>query len=68
MAELKKEFIGGIGLQAIKDIVDNLEKMGMGFKVNKSPLSDMPTFGYRLLVEFDSETKVVKNLVIEVEK
>ena len=67
MAELKKEMIGGIGIPVIKDIINSVEQMGIA-KVNKHPLSDLPNFAYKLFVEFDSETKVAKNLVIEIEK
>lgn len=67
MAELKKEMIGGIGTPDIKEIINNLDGM-LGLRVNKHPLSDLPNFVYKLFVEFDSGTKVVKNLVIEIEK
>lgn len=63
---LKKEMIGGIGAPMIKEIINNLDKIDMGLKVNKHPLSNSPSFAYKLFVEFDSETKTVKNLIIEI--
>lgn len=65
--KLEKEMIGGIGIPIIKDIIASVEQLGIA-KINKHPLSDLPIFSYKLFVEFDSETKVLKNLVIEVEK
>lgn len=65
---MDKEMIGLMGADFIKSIVDNLENLDMGLKIRKHPLSDLPNFSYKLFVEFDSKTKVVKNLVIELDK
>lgn len=69
MAELKREFIGGIGEPVIKEIVNNLENMDMNFKVKKSHIHDWKDYMYRLFVEFEEKDGVrqVKALVIEVE-
>lgn len=65
---IDKIMIGGIGTPEIKEIIDNLDKIFKDIKVNKHPLSDMENFAYKLYVEVDTDTKTVKNLVIEIEK
>ena len=69
MAELKREFIGSVGLQPIKDIVNDLEKLGQNYKVKKSHIHDWKGYQYRLFAEFEEKdgVKQVKSLVIEVE-
>ena len=67
MAKLEREFIGGIGLQPIKDIVNNLSSLG--YEVKKSHIHDWKEYQYRLFVEYEYKDgiKQAKALVIEVE-
>lgn len=60
--------IGGIGQE--NDFIKLFSQVlvGQEYIFPKNPLEDLSNFMYKVFVEYDSKSKIVKNLIIEIEE